>query len=129
MTLLGVLGKRVGSVVHRLPRLSDIERVENDLNVVPLALTEDGNPPKDWLLEHGQTRHCSACERGLFHGVKYSVGCPKRYRAWADEQRADLPALPELVKLILLLRMLFRISLRSVEIRNDFMLSPRLGSV
>ena len=50
LDLLGVLGKRVGSVVHRLPRLPDLERVEDDLNVVPLALTEDGNPPKDWLL-------------------------------------------------------------------------------
>ena len=80
--------------MHRLPRLPDLERVEDDLNVVPLALTEDGNPPKDWLLEHGRTRRCSACERGLFHGVKHSVGCRKRYRAWVYEQRADLPALP-----------------------------------
>ena len=94
LELLGALGKRVGSVVHRLPRLPDLERVEDDLNVVPLALTEDGNPPKDWLLEHGRTRRCSACQRGLFHGVKHSVGCRKRYRAWVDEQRADLPALP-----------------------------------
>ena len=94
LVLLGVLGKRVGSVVHRLPRLPDLERVEDDLSVVPLALTEDGNPPKEWLLEHGRTRRCTACERGLFHGVKRSVCCRKRYRAWLDEQRANSPALP-----------------------------------
>ena len=94
LELLGVLGKRVGSVVHRLPRLLDLERVEDDLSVVPLALTEDGNPPKEWLLEHGRTRRCNACERGLFHGVKHSVGCRKRYCAWLDEQRANSPALP-----------------------------------
>ena len=26
--------------------------------------------------------------------MKHSVGCRKRYRAWVDDQRADLPALP-----------------------------------
>ena len=94
LELLGVLGKRVGSVVHRLPRLPHPERVEDDLNVIPLALTEDGNPPKEWLLEHGRARRCTACERGLFHGVKHSVGCRKRYRAWLEEQRVNSPALP-----------------------------------
>ena len=91
LELLGMLGKRSGSIVHRPPRLPDIEHVDDELTVLPLGLTEDGNPPKDWLLEHGRTRRCLACERGMFHGVKHSVTCRKRYRAWVEEQRENRP--------------------------------------
>ena len=60
--------------------------------VLPLSLTEDGNPPKEWLLEHGRTRRCLACERRMFHGVKHSVTCRKR--AWFQEQRENQPEAP-----------------------------------
>ena len=91
LELLGMLGKRSGGIVRRPPRLPDIERVDDELTVLPLSLTEDGNPPKEWLLEHGRTRRCLACERGMFHGVKHSVTCRKRYRAWLEEQRENQP--------------------------------------
>eukprot|EP00439_Symbiodinium_sp_Y106_P080713 s2258_g19.t1 len=91
LQLLGMRGKRSGSIVHRPPRLPDIERVDDELTVLPLSLTEDGNPPKECLREHGRTRRCLACERGVFHGVKNSVTCRKRYRAWLEEQRESQP--------------------------------------
>ncbi|OLQ08129.1 Retrovirus-related Pol polyprotein from transposon TNT 1-94 [Symbiodinium microadriaticum] len=89
-----MLATRAGSIVHRPPLLPDIDRVDDELTVLPLSLTEDGNPPKEWLLEHGRTRRCLACERGMFHGVKHSVTCRKRYRAWLQEQREDQPEAP-----------------------------------
>ena len=94
LELLGMLAKRSGSIVHRPPLLPDIDRVDDELTVLPLSLTEDGNPPKEWLLEHGRTRRCLACERGMFHGVKHSVTCRKRYRAWLEEQREGQPDPP-----------------------------------
>ena len=94
LELLGMLAKRAGSIVHRPPLLPDIDRVDDELTVLPLSLTEDGNPPKEWLLEHGRTRRCLACERGMFHGVKHSVTCRKRYRAWLEEQREAQPEAP-----------------------------------
>ena len=82
--------------MHRRPLLPDIDRVDDELTVLPLSLTEDGNPPKEWLLERGRTRRCLACERGMFHGVKHSVTCRKRYRyrAWLEEQREAQPEAP-----------------------------------
>ena len=74
LELLGMLAKRAGSIVHRPPLLPDIDRVDDELTVLPLSLTEDGNPPKEWLLEHGRTRRCLACERGMFHGVNEAFG-------------------------------------------------------
>ena len=68
-----MLAKRVGSMVHRLPKLPDVEHVDDEMTVLPLSLTEDGNPPKEWLLEHGRTRRCRACERGLFHAVMHGL--------------------------------------------------------
>ena len=94
LELLGMLAKRAGSIVHRPPLLPDMDRVDDELTVLPLSLTEDGNPPKEWLLEHGRTRRCLACERGMFHGVKHSVTCRKRYRAWLEEQREAQPEAP-----------------------------------
>ena len=94
LELLGMLAKRAGGIVHRPPLLPDIDRVDDELTVLPLSLTEDGNPPKEWLLEHGRTRRCLACERGMFHGVKHSVTCRKRYRAWLEEQREAQPEAP-----------------------------------
>ena len=94
LELLGMLAKRAGSIVHRPPLLPDIDRVDDELTVLPLSLTEDGNPPKEWLLEHGRTHRCLACERGMFHGVKHSVTCRKRYRAWLEEQREAQPEAP-----------------------------------
>ena len=94
LELLGMLAKRAGSIVHRPPLLPDIDRVDDELTVLPLSLTEDGNPPEEWLLEHGRTRRCLACERGMFHGVKHSVTCRKRYRAWLEEQREAQPEAP-----------------------------------
>ena len=78
--------------MRRPPRLPDIDRVDDELTVLPLSLTEDGNPPKEWLLVHGRTRRCLACERGMFHGVKHSVTCRKRHRTWLEEQRKNQPA-------------------------------------
>ena len=94
LELLGMLAKKVGSMVHRLPKLPDVEHVDDEMTVLPLSLTEDGNPPKEWLLEHGRTRRCRACERGLFHGVKHSVTCRRRYRAWLEEMKEGSPEPP-----------------------------------
>ena len=81
-------------MVHRLPKLPDVEHVDDEMTVLPLSLTEDGNPLKEWLLEHGRTCRCRACERGLFHGVKHSVTCRRRYRAWLEEMKEGSPEPP-----------------------------------
>ena len=41
LELLGMLAKRVGSMVHRLPKLPDVEHVDDEMTVLPLSLTED----------------------------------------------------------------------------------------
>ena len=79
-----MLAKRLGSMVHRLPKMPELEHVDDELTVLPLSMTGDGNPPKEWLLEHDRTRRCRAGGRGLFHGVKHSIACHRRYRAWLE---------------------------------------------
>ena len=41
LELLGMLAKKVGSMVHRLPKLPDVEHVDDEMTVLPLSLTED----------------------------------------------------------------------------------------
>ena len=85
--LLGGLGKYVGTLQRRLPRLPPIERAEDDLTVLPMSATPEGNPPKEFFDKYG-----GACDKGLTHGVRHSVGCRRRYQQWVAEQRDLHPA-------------------------------------
>ena len=90
--LLGGLGKYVGALQRRLPRLPPIERAEDDLTVLPLSATPEGNPPKEFFDKYGKTKRCGACDKGLTHGVRHSVGCRRRDQQWVAEQRDLHPA-------------------------------------
>ena len=90
--LLGGLGKYVGALQRRLPRLPPIERAEDDLTVLPLSATPEGNPSKEFFDKYGKTKRCGACDKGLTHGVRHSVGCRRRYQQWVAEQRDLHPA-------------------------------------
>ena len=63
--LLGSLGKFVGTVQRRLPRLPPIEQAEDDLTVLPLSATSEGNPPREFFEKYGKTKRCGASLWGM----------------------------------------------------------------
>ena len=57
--------------------------------VVPVS-----GPPKQWVVEHGPTPSCTACDsiakRGTAHSKVHSSACKKRYKGWLETQAQAL---------------------------------------
>ena len=65
--------------MHPAKPLDDEVRAEE-------ALPSTG-PPRPWVLEHGPTPNCGACNSVSRHGRKLSAACCRRYRAWVESER------------------------------------------
>ena len=65
--------------MHPAKPLDDEVRAEE-------ALPSTGHP-RPWVLEHGPTPNCGACNSVSRHGRKHSAACCRRYRAWVESER------------------------------------------